>query len=323
MKKRLQFICLFFISLFCGCSNSSQKDFAEIKLGYVMSAGGASHEGALEFARLVKERTQGKIQVKIYSNGQLGNDREMIEGLSLRSIDMIIVGPSLIGWYAPEYGVMEVPFLFRDYEHLDNVLYGDIGKEIEETISSKRKIHFLAYYRRGPRYLTTTKRKVIKPADLNGLKLRVPELPVYIESWMLFGANPTPIAYSDMFMALKQGIVDGQENPLETICTSHLYETQKYVMETNHLLSYYIVAVGDHFYEKFEREQQEVVIQAIKESAVYQNELMEEYENSYKKILNEHHVEFIPVDREAFEKIALEKIAPASLWIGRHLKRSL
>ena len=82
-------------------------------------------------------------------------------------------------------------------------------------------------------------------------------------------------------------------------------------METNHLLSYYIVAVGDHFYEKFEREQQEVVIQAIKESAVYQNELMEEYENSYKKILNEHHVEFIPVDREAFEKIALEKIAPA------------
>ena len=72
MKKRLQFICLFFISLFCGCSNSSQKDFAEIKLGYVMSAGGASHEGALEFARLVKERTQGKIQVKIYSNGQLG-----------------------------------------------------------------------------------------------------------------------------------------------------------------------------------------------------------------------------------------------------------
>lgn len=275
-----------------------------------MSAGGASHEGALKFAELTKERTAGRVQVKIYPNGQLGNEREIVEGLELRALDMIIVGPSLIGWYAPEYGVMEVPFLFRDYAHLDSTLYGEIGQEIEATISTKRKIHFLAYFKRGPRYLTTTKRKITSPTDLNGLKLRVPELPVYIESWKCFGANPTPIAYSDMFMALKQGIVDGQENPLETICTSHLYETQKYVMDTKHLLSYYIVAVGNPFYEKFSPEDQQIIMTAIKEAADYQNRLVDKYEELYKEILKQNKIEIVSVDRKAFEQIAFDKITP-------------
>lgn len=312
MKKLLISIAILgmLFSFLCACSTSEQ-EYAEIRLGYVMSAGGASHDGALKFAELVKERTDGRIQVKIYSNGQLGNERELIEGLGLRAVDMIIVGPSLIGWYAPEYGVMEVPFLFRDYAHLDSTLYGEVGQEIEATIAAKRKIHFLTYFRRGPRYLTTTKRKVTSPADLKGLKLRVPELPVYIESWKHFGATPTPVAYSDMFMALKQGVVDGQENPLETICTSHLYETQKYVMDTKHLLSYYIVAIGIPFYKKFNTEDQQLIIAAMKEAADYQNKLVDEYEESYKEILRQNKIEIIPVDRKAFEQIAFEKITPA------------
>jgi tripartite ATP-independent transporter DctP family solute receptor len=302
------FIISLLVGTLCSC-NSSKKDYQELRLAYVMSAGGSSHEGALKFAELVKERTKGKVQVKIYPNAQLGSDRELIEGLALRSVDMIIVGPSLIGWYAPEYGVMEVPFLFRDYEHLDKVLYGEIGKEIETSIASKRKLHFLAYFKRGPRYLTTTNKPISTPSELKGLKLRVPELPVYIEAWKTFGANPTPITYSDMFMALKQGIVDGQENPLETICTSHLYETQKYAMDTKHLLSYYIVAVGDNFYKKFAPDTQTILTTAIKEAATYQDRLMDEYEEKYKKILTEHRVEIIPVDRKAFEDIALNDIA--------------
>jgi len=281
-----------------------------------MSAGGSSHEGALKFAEVIKEQTGGKLHVKIYPNGQLGNEREMIEGLDLRALDMIIVGPSLIGWYAPQYGVMEFPFLFRDYTHLENTLYGEIGKEIEAVVYKKRKIHFLTYFRRGPRYLTTTNRKVILPSDLKGLKLRVPELPVYIESWKRFGANPTPIAYSDMFMALKQGVVDGQENPLETIYTSHLYETQKYLMDTRHLLSYYIVAVGEHFFTKYSPQDQELIKKAIKEAAIFQDKLMDEYEDSYKETLLKNKVEIISVNRDAFEEIAFGEIAPA---LSKHL----
>jgi TRAP-type C4-dicarboxylate transport system substrate-binding protein len=137
---------------------------------------------------------------------------------------MVLTGPATIGWYAPSYGAIEAPFMFRSYDHLQKVLDGEVGREIEERMRVNRGIHFISYWFRGPRYLTTTNRIVRSPEDLEGLKLRVPELPTYIKSWKVFGANPTPIGYSDMFMALKQGVVDGQENPLEVIYPSHLYE---------------------------------------------------------------------------------------------------
>ena len=101
------------------------------------------------------------------------------------------------------------------------------------------------------------------PSDLEGLKLRVPALPVYIKSWKIFGANPTPLDYSDIFIALKQGVVEGQENPLEVIYSSHLYEVQKYVMNTKHLLSFYVLVIGDAFYEKYTPQEQEILLSAI------------------------------------------------------------
>jgi TRAP-type transport system periplasmic protein len=293
----------------CKYLNKYKKGENELKLAYVMAPGGAVHEGALEFARLVKQNSNGNIKVKIYSNGQLGNDRELNESMILGSVDMIITGPSVIGWYAPKYGIMEAPFIFRSYEHLNNVLDGDIGEEIEERLE-RSGIHIISYWLRGPRYLTTTNTVIKTPEDLNGLKLRVPELPTYIRSWKVFGANPTPLPYSDMFMALKQGVVDGQENPLEVIYTSHLYETQKYIMETRHLLSFYIVEVGDPFFKKFSEENQGIIFDAARKAGIYQNELMEEYEADYKEKLIKHGTEFIEVDREGFEKLAIEVIPP-------------
>jgi len=303
------FILCFIILSSCQNLGKYKKGESELKLAYVMAPGGAVHEGALEFARLVEKNTGGKTKVKIYPNGQLGNDRELNESMILGTVDMIITGPSVIGWYAPKYGIMEAPFMFRSYGHLEKVLNGDIGKEIESKLE-KFGIHFISYWLRGPRYLTTTDKIIKSPEDLKGLKLRVPELPTYIRSWKVFGANPTPLPYSDMFMALKQGVVDGQENPLEVIYTSHLYETQKYVMETKHLLSFYIFEAGDAFFKKFSPENQTIIIDAAKQAAVYQNNLMEEYEAAYKKKIKEHGTKFIQVDRPAFETLAIEVIPP-------------
>lgn len=298
-------ILVVFLSFFSCTAKKADKEF---RVAYVMAQGGASHAAAEKFAELVDLRSGGKIKVRLYPNGVLGNERVLVEGLSLRSVDMVIAGPSMIGWNAPEYGVFEAPFIFRNYEHLDRVMNGEIGKEIEEAMHQKRKIRFLAFFHRGPRYLTTTNRIVKTPDDLRGLKLRVPELPVYIKSWKIFGANPTPLAYSDMFMALKQGVVDGQENPLEVICTAHLYETQKYVMKTEHLISCYIASVGDHFFEKFDASEQEMLKSAIAEAARYQNDLVKQYEEEYMKILTDAGIEFVDVDKEAFERSASEKL---------------
>ena len=299
-------VVLLSVLLFFSCSE--KKDYKEFRLAYVMAQGGTSHAAAEQFGALVEQRSAGKIKVKLYPNGILGNDRILIEGLSLRSLDMVISGPSIIGWYTPEYGVFEAPFIFRDYDHMDQVMNGEIGKEIKTAMYDKRKIHFLSFFHRGPRYLTTTNKTVRTPDDLRGLKLRVPELPIYIKSWKIFGANPTPLAYSDMFMALKQGVVNGQENPLEVIYTSHLYETQKYVMKTEHLFSCYFVSVGDYFYEKFDEAEQNILKEAIAEAARYQNDLMEQYEAEYIRELIQSGIEFIDVDKEAFEKLALEKL---------------
>lgn len=299
---------LLILSGFFSFSCSKQKDYKEFRLAYVMAPGGTSHSAAEKFRTLVKEKSKGKIRVKLYPNGILGNDRILVEGLKLRSIDMIIAGPSFIIWNAPQYSVIEAPFVFRSYDHMEKVMHGEIGKEIEEVLYEKRKIHFLAFLHRGPRYLTTTSRIIRKPEDLSGLKLRVPELPVYIKSWRVFGANPTPITYSDMFMALKQGVVEGQENPLEVIYTSHLYETQSYIMETKHLISFYTAAIGDFFYEKFSSEEQEILKEAIYEAVDYQNELVRKYEVEFREKLTSYGVEFVEVDKEAFEKLAIETL---------------
>ncbi len=301
-----------------GCESLGKYDKgeSELKLAYVMAPGGTVHEGALEFARLVEKNTEGEVKVKIYANGQLGNDRELNESLILGSVDMVITGPSVIGWYAPGYGAIEAPFIFRSYEHLKNVLNSTIGKEIE-TILLKKGIHFVSYWLRGPRYLTTTNLKIKSPDDLQGLKLRVPELPTYIRSWKVFGANPTPLPYSDMFMALKQGVVDGQENPLEVIYTSHIYEAQKYIMETEHLLGVYIVETGDQFYTKFSKKNQEIILDAVMKAEVFQNNLMKEYEMKYRNEIEASGVEFISVDRKAFEELAMKVIPPyfKDIWL--------
>ncbi len=304
--KLISIIFIFSILAFYSCSE--KKDFKEFRLAYVMAPGGTSHSAAEKFRDLVHEKSNGTIRVKLYPSGILGNDRILVEGLRLRSIDMNIAGPSVIGWNAPQFGVVEAPFVFRDYEHMEKVMHGEIGKEIEAAMYKKRKIHFLAFLHRGPRYLTTTEKIIRTPEDLEGLKLRVPELPIYIKSWRVFGANPTPLAYSDMFMALKQGVVEGQENPLEVIYTSHLYETQDYIMETKHLISFYIASVGDYFFEKFDKEEQELLVESINEAARYQNNLVRKYEEDYKEKLKSYGVRFIEVDRDAFENLAIEKL---------------
>ena len=311
-----------FIIQSCNELKKFDKGESELKVAYVMAPGGTVHSGAMEFQRIVEERTGGRVKVKLYPNGQLGNDRELYESLILGSVDMVITGTSIIGFYAPQYAAIEAPFVFRSYSHLHNIVYGEIGNEIEALLE-ERGIHCISYWLRGPRYLTTTSRKIQTPADLKGLKLRVPELPTYIRSWKVFGANPSPLPYSDMFMALKQGVVDGQENPLEVIYTSHLYEAQKYIMETRHLLGVYVVIVGDSFYEKYSKENREIIEEAVKIAEEFQNNLMEEYEVKYRHEMEEAGVEFVEVDRLAFEDLAIKVIPPyfGEIWAPRLFER--
>ena len=279
----------------------------QLKLAYVMAPGGPADEAARQFAELVKEKTGGEITVKLYPSAQLGNDKELAEGLTIGSVDMVLGGTAPIGWYLPEYGAIEAPFMFRDYGHLDRVLQGPIGREIVDAFAERRRIAVLDWWHRGPRYLTTTDRKVTSPADLEGLKLRVPELQTYIEAWKILGANPTPLTYSEIFMGLRQGTVEGQENPLEVIYTSSFHEVQKYVMETDHLLGVYMLMINKPLLESLSPEHQQAIREAAVEAGRREHDLMVEYDEQFTAKLKEAGMEFVPVDREAFrEKVVGE-----------------
>jgi len=290
-----------------GCGGSAEVD-RTFRIAYVMAPGGTSDLGANKIKELIEANKELDISVKVYPNAVLGKDRELMEGLKLNSIDLVIGGPSVIGMYAPEYQLLEAPFLFRDYSHLKKVLNGKIGERLEAEMADRFGYHYLGYFLRGPRYLTTTNRVISKPTDLAGLKLRVPELSIYIKAWEAFGANPTPLAFSDMFMALRQGVVEGQENPLEVIYTNNFQEVQEYIMETKHLLSFYVLAVGDRFYEKYTEGERFAIRQAIDEAVIFHDAKLEEYENDYRKKLIAAGVKFEAVDRASFEQIAKEKL---------------
>jgi TRAP-type C4-dicarboxylate transport system substrate-binding protein len=161
---------------------------------------------------------------------------------------------------------------------------------------------------RGSRYLTTTERKVIHPDDLKGLKLRVPELKVYMKSWRAFGANPTPIPFNDMFMALKLGVAEGQENPLATIYGNNLYEVQQYIMETRHLIGFFIFFTGESWEKRLTPEERALLTEARCEANRWHNRNLEASEKEFRRKLMEAGVEFVEVDREAFRRIAKSEI---------------
>jgi len=289
-----------------GCAR--QTDEKVIRMAYVSGPTVLLHKGAEYFAERVAEKSNGKLQVRLYPSGQLGDDRETVEGMKLRSIDMTVMGCAIVGWYAPEYGVTEAPFVFRDYGHIERVWNGEIGSDMRETMQTRTGIRMLHLWYRGPRYLTTTSKKILHPDDLRGLKLRVPELEVYIKSWKTFGANVTPLPFTDMFMALKLGVVEGQENPLATIYGNNLHEVQKYVMETQHLIGFYIFCVGPHFDEFLSDEERKIVLEAAQEATDWHNREVERSETDYREKIEAAGVEFVAVDREAFRTLAKEKI---------------
>ncbi len=295
--------------LLTGCSGDDKP--GPLKLGYVMAPEGAAHEAAQKFAEIVKTKTGGALTVKLYPAGQLGKDLELAENLTLGSVDLVLSGLGSVSPYIPEYEVLEAPFAFADYEHLDRVLNGPIGQEAAEALADKKGIRILAWWPRGPRYLTTTDKPVRKPADLEGMKLRVPKLPTYMKAWEILGARPTPITYKEMYMALKQGTVEGQENPLEVIYTDHLYEVQKYVSKTKHLISSYMLMTTDKLLDRLPPEHAAVLRDAAREAGRYELELVKTYEEDYIKKLQTEGMTFLDVDRDAFREPVLRELPKA------------
>ena len=218
------------------------------------------------FAREVEKRTNGRYKIQTFYAASLGAERESVEAVQLGAQELTFSSTGPVPNFVPEVKILDVPFLFRDYGHARQVLDGPIGQELLKKFEPKG-IKALAWGENGFRHMTTSKRAIIEPEDLKGLKIRTMENPVHIQAYKAFGLNPTPMAFSELFTALQQGTVDGQENPLSVITASKFDQVQKHLTLTGHVYSPAVFLMNKALFDKLSDADKRAFLEAAKEGA--------------------------------------------------------
>lgn len=295
--------------LLAGCSSkpagqqqapSPAEKKVSIKLAHVGSETHQYQVAAQFFKKELEEKSKGQFEVKIYPSAQLGSEKDAVEGVINGTIDMTEVAPdSSLANIVPEMNVFGVPFLFKDRSHVYKVLDGEIGKGLLAKVDQKG-MKGLGYWEVGFRQITTKNKPVTKPEDMKGLKMRVQPAPVWQEFMKSLGANPTPVDFNELYSALGQGVVDGQENPLATIMSMKFYEVQKQVALTNHTYTPAAVLISKKMYDSLTAEQKTMVENAVKAASDQQRKKLEADDAKYIEELKGKGVNVTNPDRNAF-----------------------
>ncbi len=275
-----------------------------IVIGHSLSPTSHYGIGADAFISKLTELSGGEFTGTQAPAGQLGGERDMIEGLQIGSMDVVITSTGPLGNFVPEVFALDLPFLFRDYDHARNVLDGDIGQELLGKIGENQLVG-LAWSENGFRHVTNSQRPVKTPADLDGLKLRTMENKVHMEAFSEMGASPTPMAFPELFTALQQGVVDGQENPVTVITASKFWEVQGHVSLTGHVYSPAVVLASPILLDGLTDEQRGWFAEAAKASAAATRAEVNRLEEAGVALLRENGMEVITdIDKAPFAKLA-------------------
>ena len=213
------------------------------------------------FADEIKAKTGGRIEVRLHPGGALGGDREILEGLQIGTVDLAVPSTSVIANFVPEVQVFDIPFLFRDFDHAQAVLDGPVGQEMLAKFKAKG-LQGLAFGGIGFRQLTNSRRPVNGPDDVKGLKIRTQENQIHLQVWRALGALPTPMALPEVFTALQQGVVDGQENPIGAIINNKFGQVQKYLTITNHAFTPIGFVMSPSAFAALSRDDQKLFVEA-------------------------------------------------------------
>ena len=277
-----------------------------LKLGHLANEDNIWHKAALKFGEEVAALTEGRVEVQVYPNESLGKEIDVINGMQLGTADMTITGESLQNW-APKAALLALPYAYRSLEHMDEVASGEIGDQIEAEIIANADIRPLTYFARGPRNLSAN-RPITTPDELNGFKLRVPNVPLFVTAWQALGANPTPMAFSEVFTSLQNGTIEGQENPLALFKSGGFYEVQKVVNKTEHVRSWIYLTISERSWEKLSEADQAAVMEAAKRTQAFERELFLADEQALVADLEGRGVKFVEVDQAAFAAKAKDAV---------------
>ena len=273
------------------------------------------HTEALWAAGEIRKRSNGKFDIEVFPASRLGNENQLNEGLGLGTVDIVYVGINFAAATYKPLGITGAPFILRDFDHWkayrDSKLFADLVKAYDDK--TRHKIVALTYY--GQRHVTANK-PISKPEDMKGMRLRVPPAPLFLMFTKSVGANATPIAFSDVYHALHQGLVDGQENPLPTIMAKKFYEVQSHAVLTGHITESMVTVIGSHVWNKLTSDEQKLFADTLKEAASKATEAIEASERvlagEFSKLGNT----VVEPDREAFRKAAIPLHNDASAGAG-------
>lgn len=279
-----------------------------IKFSIGTTQSGAQYRGLEYFEKIVEKRSDGDIQVDLFPGAQLGDDLQAVSNLQSGTLEMTAPSTSpLVGMF-PEFAVFDLPFLFPTPQVADEVLDGEIGQQMLED-ASRQGLVAIGWAENGYRQLTDSGVKVTSPSDLQGLKIRTMQNDIHLDIWRTLGANPTPMSFAELFTALEQGVVDGQENPWITIESSKFDEVQGYATETNHVYTPFITLVSARFWERLPSEYQQLLRDAAKQMGDYEREVSRTLNDQIKQQLADSGMNITELTPEQV-KVFQEKLAP-------------
>ena len=223
-----------------------------------------------KFKELVEEKSDGRIGVEIHPNGELGGERDLVEGVQLGTVDMCFVASAPLGNFVTDTLAFDFPFLFRDFDHVEKVMGGEIGADIANQIEEKAKVKFLSWGVNGFRHFCNNVRPVRSPEDMAGMKVRTMENKIHMETFSALGTDPTPMGTGELYTALQQGTVDGMEGPLTWILPSKYNEVQKYLSLTGHFYAPSAALMNQAKYNSFSEEDKALLDECAKEAEQYQ-----------------------------------------------------
>lgn len=322
MKKVIFILVLLFILAGCGSSDAGGENRV-IKLAHSGSESHQYHIAAEKFKEELEGNENVNFTVEIHPNASLGSEGDVIEQVSTGSIEMTTVAAdSNLSNTIPEMNVFGIPYIFEDKDHVYNALDGDAGQQLLDLAEDKG-MKGLGYWEVGFRHLTNSSTEIVTPEDVSGMKIRVQPAAVWEDHIAALGGSPTPVDFNELYSALDQGVVDGQENPLATIDSMNLYEVQQYVSLTGHAYTPAVTLMSSSFYDELSDEEKTAVEEAFNQAKEYQRNTLDEKEDEILSMLEDQGVIVTEPDREAFTEATIDVKDAVSSEVPEEIIQSL
>lgn len=336
LKRALTFLSsILLISSLAACSDTvdsstkadTDKEKTEtmlIKLGHVTNDQSAIHKGAVKFAELVKEKSDGTMEVEVIPGGQLGSEKDLVESTQIETIQITIPSAAVLSNFVPKAAVLTLPYVIKGnnerekYQTFVELAKTDVYKEIGTEAETVNLVAFPeAVWWVGDRHVTTKEKPVKTPADVKGLKIRTPDATAHTEPFKIMDANVTPMNISEVYMSLSTGTIEAQENSVNQIYTNKFYEVQKYVNLTGHMTQNELPVVSLKWWKTLTDDQKTIVNEAMFESGEYMSELQLTANEEELEILVAEGMEVVEVDVDAFKKATAETFKSFEDKVGK------